>query len=198
MKTIGQLVVAARTASGLEPAKYAKKIKISTSMLSQLERDRPTMISENTKELLKKAGITIPTKQLEEHNYVALECAKAGKWNAEFRAELMAKRNQLQFVPLHMSPELQAASDAIDKELADKGTIDGIPVDTTKMVGTRKNTNRRIPKPAQPTTVQGVLPGFLDNVNARIEEMIVQLIFDRLSAKIDAKVDEVFGGKKHG
>ena len=51
---------------------------------------------------------------------------------------------------------------------------------------------------AQPVTTQGILPGFLENVNARIEEMIVQLIFDRLSAKIDAKVDEVFGGKKHG
>lgn len=205
MKSIGQLVQDARTAAKLEGPKFAKSIKISKSMLNQLEHNRPVVITDETLTKLQKGGIKIPAQQLEDHNYIARACAKAKDWSAEFRAKLAKGA-------LPLSPELQAASDAVDKELAEKGTVGGIPVDTSKMVKPKlAAVAKKAAKPAkkvaaakpvkkqQPATSQGFLPGFLGQMsNARIEEMVVEMIYKRLQERIDAKVDEIFGSLKQG
>lgn len=52
-------------------------------------------------------------------------------------------------------------------------------------------------KPAAPTSVQGFIPGFLDTINnVRIEEMVAEMIFKRLSAQIDARLDQIFDHTK--
>lgn len=205
MKSIGQIVQDARGASNLEGPKFAKKLKISESMLSQLEHNRPVVITEETVAKLEKGGVQIPAKQLKEHNFIARACAKAKDWSAEFRQTLAAGE-------LPLSPELKAASEAVDKELAEKGTVGGIPVDTSKMVKpklaavapkaakpAKKVAAPKAVKQPQPTSRQGFLPGFLDQMSStRIEEMVVEMIYKRLQERIDAKVDEIFGARKQG
>lgn len=205
MKSIGQLVQEARTAAKLEIPKFAKSIKISKSMVNQLEHNRPVVITDDTLTKLQKAGIKISAPQLDTHNYIARACAKAKNWSKEFRDKVAAGQ-------LPLTPELQAASDAVDKELADKGTVGGVKVDTSKMVKPKLTAvAQKVAKPAkkvaaakpakkqQSTTRQGFLPNFLDQMsNTRIEEMVVEMIYKRLQERIDAKVDEIFGSRKQG
>lgn len=202
MKTIGQIIQDARGASNLTGPKFARSLKISESMLTQLEHNRPTVITDETLSKLQRGGIKIPAQQLESHNYIARACAKAKNWSADFRAKLQAGA-------LPISPELQAASDAVDKELLEKGTVGGIPVDTSKMVkpqlaavkvrkATKKGTPKKV-KQAQPTSRQGFLPGFLDQINGvRISEMVTEMLYKSLQKRIDAKLDEILGSKNNG
>ena len=191
MKTIGQLVREAR--GEVTPAKYARTLKIGKAKLNQIERDQPLVITVENRDKLAKAGIAIPAKLLEKHNYVAAACAKAKNWSKDFRTKIEAGQ-------LPLSPELQAASDAVDKELLEHGTVGGIPVDTSKMVGAtkpKKKAAKRKPKAAHSKTLQSTLPNFLGQLNnARIEEMIAERIVQRLQAAIDQKVEMIFLGNK--
>ena len=127
MQTIGQIVTAAQSKADIAPAKFAKHIKVSPSLLSSIMRDRPVVLSDETLHKLGKGGVELPPDLVETHNYVARECAKIKKWDAKSRAKVLEQRSQLplpmaqveapNFVPLKLSPELQAASDAVTKEL---------------------------------------------------------------------------------
>jgi DNA-binding XRE family transcriptional regulator len=72
----------------------------------------------------------------------------------------------------------------------------------SKVVSVKKRTKSasKIAKKApQATSVQGLLPGFVEQLNnARIEEMVVDRLFQRLSERIDAKLDELFGVANNG
>jgi hypothetical protein len=212
MKTIGQIIKGARP-EGTTPKQFAKQLKISESMLKQFEMDRPVVITDETAwKLLEHGKIKLPQFELDQHNYVARACNKAKNWSKEFREQVANGR-------LPISPELQAASDAIDKELEEHGTVGGIPVDTSKMVQgpvapttsvvkpqlttvakRAKSAKKAIPaapakaKPAQPATAQGFLPGFLDQMsNVRVQEMVTEMLYKRIQARIDERLDEIFG-----
>lgn len=59
---------------------------------------------------------------------------------------------------------------------------------------------KKSPKLTAPPEMQGQLPGFLDQMNnVRIEEMVREAIFKRVSTRVDEVVDRLLGGgKKHG
>lgn len=63
-----------------------------------------------------------------------------------------------------------------------------------------KKVNKKMAKMAVSAEMQGHLPGFLDQMNnVRIEEMVREAIFKRVSTRVDEVVDRLLGGgKKHG
>jgi transcriptional regulator with XRE-family HTH domain len=217
MKSIGELVKGARGA--LEIPKFAKQLEVSKTLISQLEHNRPVVITDENLEKLAKGGIQIPAQQLDTHNYVARECDKAKRYDVEFRKKLILGYAPAS-TPIPMDPKLVAAVEAVEKELADHGTVGGEPVDTSKMVQgpavpaaapkahlapVQKSRTKKAAapktaaKPAQPATRQGFLPGFLDQMsNVKINEMITQLLYQRLQERIDQRLDEIFGTQKEG
>lgn len=113
----------------------------------------------------------------------------AGKFKGEKLRLAKKKKHMLNFKIRHFKAKGKKSNPTESAQLQmDDAAFAKVAAKADKLAAKRKS--------EQPKVIQGVLPGFLGNLNnARIEEMVAEKIFQHVATAVDAALESALGVK---